>query len=562
MAFLRKALLPIILTGFGSVFSVAQDVKSFHADSTGKLFVNPETPVYIYMSTKPDGSDAVRLKSMHDEGNPMYWDGHGPHFLTHLNLYLGRKIRFDLYADGKPPRTSPSFDAEMGIQKGNTIFLSGSTVIEISAVDAHSGLNNVFYSVNGAEFQPYSEPLVFDNEGEYMLKFYAVDNVGNKEDVGDRKLIVDTMPPVTTLEIDGPKHNNVISPKSKFVLSATDANGVKQTYYNISDNEEKNYSKPVSALQLTEGEHTLSWHSTDVVGNTEAKKSEVFFVDRTPPMVFEEIVGNTYMVAGKEFSSGRSQLRVVAVDNKAGVKEIYYSINGNDFQLYEKPIYLSEMTGAVTVRSYAIDNVNNKGTSDASGQEFSMPEVDITGPTIAHDLIGETAKIRDTTWISPSTKIKLMAKDAGAGLNRIEYKLNDSEQQAFTEPFTINKPGIHSIKATAWDNVENLNLHNFVVGVDAAQPELFVNFSVRPFKYESANGEKIAVYSSDVAVFLAATDDISGVAKILFSLNEGKGKAYTEPLKGFKVGEFYILEVKATDKLGNETTKSARFKVE
>ena len=562
MAFLRKAAAFILLFSLCSFLVNAHDVKSFHTDSTGKLFVNPGTPVFIYMSTKPDGSDAVRLKSMNDEGNPMYWDGHGPHFLTHLNLYLGRKIRFDLFADGRSPKTSPNFDAKMGVQKGNTIFLSGSTVIELSAVDAHSGLSNVFYSVNNSEYLPYVEPLVFDKEGEYNLKFYAIDNVGNKEDIGERKLVVDTMPPITTLEIEGPRHNEIVSHKSKFALSASDANGIQQTVYSISGSEEKKYTKPIPALQLAEGEHTVSWYSSDLVGNVETKKAEIFFVDRTPPMVFEEIVGNTYMVAGREFSSGRSQLRIVAVDNKAGVKEIYYSINNADFKLYEKPIYLSEMTGAVTVRSYAIDNVENKGTSDASGQEFSMPEVDISGPIIAHDFIGESISLRDTIWISSTTKVNLMAKDRGAGLNRIEYKIDDATQQAFSEPFSVNASGFHSIKVTAWDNVENLNLHSFEFGVDAAQPEIFTNFSVKPFKYEMVSGETIPVYSNDVLIFIAATDDISGVEKITFSVNEGKEKPYVQPLKGFKAGENQTVFVKVTDKLGNENTQTISFRVE
>ena len=50
-------------------------------------------------------------------------------------------------------------------------------------------------------------------------------------------------------------------------------------------------------------------------------------------------MGNTYMVGGKEYSSGRSRLKVAAVDNKAGVKEVWFSINGAPFELYDKPVF-------------------------------------------------------------------------------------------------------------------------------------------------------------------------------------------------------------------------------
>src|SRR5690554_6948663 len=110
----------LIIASFGLN---AQDVKSFHTDTTGKLFVNPKTPVYLYISTSPDGTDAVRVKSIQPEGNPMFWDGHGVHYLTHTNLYLGRKIRFDLFADGIAPRTSTNFSVKQGIKKDDKIYL-------------------------------------------------------------------------------------------------------------------------------------------------------------------------------------------------------------------------------------------------------------------------------------------------------------------------------------------------------------------------------------------------------------------------------------------------------
>jgi hypothetical protein len=279
-------------------------------------------------------------------------------------------------------------------------------------------------------------------------------------------------------------------------------------------------------------------------------------------MVFEEIVGNTYMLSGREFSSGRSQLKIVAVDNKAGVKDIYYSINSNEFVLFEKPIYLSEITGAVTIRSYAIDNVGNKGTSDASGQQFSMPEVDIMGPTISYKFVGSQNKLRDTTWISPQTKVSIIATDKTAGINRIEYKLDDAPTTQFTEAFTVAQSGYHKVSCTAYDNVENLNISSFAFGVDAQEPELFLNFSVKPFKFAIVDGEKIPVFSAGVVLYVAATDDKSGVDKITYTLNDSRERKYSEPITSFKVGQIQEVIIKVTDKLGNQKAEKVRFRVE
>ncbi len=542
--------------------ATAQETDSFHVDSTGRLFVNPGTPVYIYLSTSPDGSDAVRLNSLNPEDMPMHWDGHGPHYLTHLNLYMGRKIRFDLYADAISPKTSTSFDAKKGVQKNDVIYISGVATLELNAIDSHSGINAIYYSVNESEFQNYNQPLVFDKEGEYTLKFYAIDNVGNKEDEGKRVIVVDTTPPETTLDIQGPKHENVVSPQSKFELNATDKVGVQATYYAINDAKDTRYKRAIPMASLPEGEHAIKWYSADIVGNKEEPQTFTFFVDRTPPMVFEEITGNTYMVAGKEYSSGRSQLRIAAVDNKAGVKEIYYSINNKPFELYNKPIFLSEISGAVSIRSYAVDNVNNKGESDASGQEFAMPEIDITGPNISHSFTGKNITLRDTLWIGPETKINITANDRGAGLNRIEYKLNNETSEPYQEPFTVKQAGYHKLSTTAWDYVENLNVASIEFGVDANAPELFHNFSVEPYKHTDSNGETIPVFSGGVKLYVAATDNIVGVDRVTFSINDSKERVYSQPITGFKSNQTHSVKLRAIDKMGNETFKTIMFRVE
>lgn len=542
--------------------SIAQDAKTLHVDSTGRLFIKPGTPVYIYLSTSPDGSNPVKLKGFKDGEAPISWSEHGFKQLNHLNLYLGRSIRFDIFADGKAPKTSLHFNANQGIQKGTTIYLSGEAVLEFAATDPFSGVESIFYSVNGDEFSQYSKPIEFTNDGEYTIRFYSIDNVGNKEDVGERVILIDSTSPSTVLSFEGAHHNGVVSSRTKINLAATDLYGVKETFYSINNNPETRYNRPISITNLPEGEHTISWYSVDKVGNVETKQTLIFFVDRTPPMVFEEIIGNTYMIAGREYSSGRSQLRIAAVDNKAGVKEIYYSINNSPFKLYEKPIFLSEISGAITIRSYAVDNVENKGTSDAEGQQFSMPQVDITGPNIRHSFTGKQLMLRDTLWISPATIINIVASDQGSGVNRIEYRINQNPAEVYSAPFTISNAGSFTIGCTAWDYVENLNIASFDVSVDAQAPEIFSHFSVNPHRIESNDEESLEVYAAGVTLFVGATDNLAGVDNIMVSINGARERAYSQPLDGFKANQTHTVTLRAIDRLGNERTKTITFRVE
>ena len=552
----------ILIFILASLGTFAQDVGPFFVDSTGRLFIRPGTPVNLYMSTNPEGTDAIKLQSIEKDDAPIIWDGHGPQQLTHMDLYLGRNVRLDIFVDGKPPVTSATFSVAKGFQRDNTLFISGAAIVELKGFDPNSGVNTIFHSINQSPFEPYRKPLIFDREGEYALSFYSIDNVGNKEDEGQRNIVVDNTPPVTTKAIEGPQHNEVIAFNSQFTLHPTDANGIRETFYSINNAEFLRYIRPIGVRNLPEGEHTISWYSVDMVGNEEEKQTFNFFVDRTPPMVFEEIVGNTYIVAGREFSSGRSQLRIVAVDNKAGVREIHYSINKEPFKLYEKPIFLAEITGAVSVRSYAIDNVGNRGISDAEGQQFSMPEVDITGPDIRYSYTGSRLTLRDTLWIGPKTKVHISANDKGSGLDRIEYRVNDDPPIGYTESFSVTNPGYHRITTTAWDNVENLNIINFGFGVDSKAPEIFYQFSVKPHRIQVEEEETIPVFTSGISIYIGATDDIAGVDRILVSINDAKERPYTQPLTGFRANQTHSVTIRAIDRLGNENEKTFRFRIE
>ncbi len=563
MNLLKHTILILIILQFGLLVKLnAQKVEPVYTDSTGKLFINSGTPVHIYISTNAKGTNALQLQSEQPEGNPLKWGNHGPKLLSYVNLYTGKQIRFDLFADGLPPKTSSAFEPNKGYQKENTIYLSEGALIELSAHDSNSGTQSIFYSVNGSNFSRYENPIAFDSDGKFVIQFYSVDNVGNQEDEGERIIIIDSTPPTSVHQFGGPVFDNIVAKGTTIALSATDETGVKSTHFKLNDGPQAPYTKPIAIGQLPEGEHTIRWYSTDVVGNAEDPKNLTFFVDKTPPLVFEEIVGNNYMIAGREFSSGRSQLRIVGVDNKAGIKDIFYSINGKEFVRYEKPIYLSDISSAITIRSYAIDNVGNRSEGGTSGQQFAMPEVDISGPSVLYSFDGKRVMQRDTLWISPSTLIGISAIDKGSGMSRIEFKLNDQPTVPFSEKFSVNTNGYHRVSVTAFDNVDNLNIVNFGFGVDDGAPEVFYHFSQKPYQTETLNDQTVPVFSQGLTMFLAATDKISGLETISYSINGVKERTYTEPISGFKPGNVYHLSIKAIDKLGNQSNISVQFKVE
>jgi len=547
---------------FTSLLLHAQNdsIPKFYKDSTGNFFIAPGTPVYLYIGASPDGTKSVKLKG--ENGiETLHWNGHGLKRLTHINLFSGQQVILNLFADALPPRTSIGFESGKDVLKDDIAYLSGQCIIDLEATDPDAGLKEIFYSINSGAKTKYSKPFALNGEGSYKLTVFALDNVGNKEDVITRTIVVDNTPPQSLLDIVGDKFENTVSERSSFAISSTDALGVSKTFYCFDGTKMLLYSKPIRLSGLREGEHSISWYSVDDVDNVEASKSFAFYLDKTPPMVFEEVAGSTYMVAGKEFSSGRSQLKIAAVDNKAGVKEINYSLNQAEFKVYDKPVYLSEILGAISVRSYAIDNVNNRSMSNTQSEVFTMPTVDITGPQIFYSFVGPKIVLKDTTWIGPKTKIQISTNDIGSGVNRTSYNEKGGEEKTFSDPFSFEGKGYHEVVCTSFDNVDNVNLISFGFGIDNQAPSVFYHFSIEPTGWLNEKEERIPIFSKGLKIFLAATDNLSGVDKLSYTLNNYETQ-YTSPIAGFKPATTYALQIRSTDVLGNSSEQTVKFRVE
>lgn len=527
-------------------------IPKFYKDSTGKLFIAPNAHVYLFIGTTPDGSRSSRL--IGDNGNnPMHWSGHGLKHLTHLNVYLGRNVSFDLFSDNRPPKTLMGLDSKKSVQKEDTYYVSGQSFIEFSSVDQDAGLKGIYYSINDGTYLKYLVPIVLKSEGQYKISVYALDNVGNKEEI-TRTIVVDNTPPLSKLSFEGDKYENIISGRSSISISSTDTLGVKQIYYSIDTGKIAVYNKSIKASALSEGDHIIHYYSIDVVENIEETKSFSFFVDKTPPMIFEEVLGNTYMVNGKEFSSGRSQLKIAAVDNKSGVKEIQYSLNNNSYKVFERPIYLSDILGTLNLKSFATDNVGNKSYSDSQTESFTMPTIDIMGPQLSFNFIGSKKVQRDTVWIGLKTKVTISATDLGAGVNRITYKINGGGEKLYSEPFTLENKGIYNVVCTAYDNVDNSNLISFNFGVHTIPPVSTLDLAGD--KYEN-------IVSGRSNLVISSVDEF-GVKQSFYSIDSNKIEVYNKPIKMLNLSDGeHKISWYSTDELDNvEAAKSFNFYVD
>jgi hypothetical protein len=551
MKFLFLTILSLVTT---SLFAQTQPdhKKKSYVDSVGRYYQQATLPVYILIANSADGKTTPLLPNAKKE---VLLEGHGPHTLKHENHVTMKNDEFVIYADGIAPITNSSFLNAPRFTSAKQYYGAGLSVV-LAAKDEMSGVEAVLHSANGAGFEKY-KPLSFAAEGEFTYVYYAVDNTGNAEKINSKAFVVDLTSPETFHNIIGISSESVIATSSSLYLTVSDKlSGVAKTYYKFDKEDFKPYPGSESKIPfqyLADGEHTLTYYSVDNVTNKEAEKSVKFYLDKTSPIMSADILGDKFIVGEKIYFSGRTKLKLTAVDNKSGVKEMMYSINAEPFGAYTDPFYLPGRTGYHSVKFYAVDNSSNK-VDDDFHHSVGVIYVDLTGPAISQGFVGTTFIKADTVFISPNTKISLSASDPEAGLKKIAYSLNGSSEEL---TYTPGKPiemassvGFQKLDYFGYDNVNNKNSKSTFFVVDAKGPEITTQFGVAP------TNEKYPSYAS---IYLSANDAEVGSDKIMYSINGAKEQPYISPIKGFAKNKSYTLRITATDLLGNRSTKELKF---
>lgn len=548
-----------------------------YTDSEGNLYWNKDKPVYLKISETPDGEgQLLKSKKSAKYTNPLYLDTEGINYIrtryavdpeTKKTISPAQEVLWEIYADGTAPKNTLSFDGAKRYRKGNNTYFGKSLSASISSDDVLSGVANTYYSINGGAYSVYNQNVSFNKSGDFTIKYYSTDKVGNQATLKEERFIVDVDAPETIYNFNGIADGNIIGTSTKIYLTREDSSsGIARTYYKFDEEEFKTYQgRDIPFSYLEDGEHTIYFYSVDNVGNKEATGSFEFYFDKSAPIVAADVLGDRFIANDQIYFSGRTKLKLTAVDNKSGVKDVLYSVDSDEFNSYEDPFYLPSVSGVHVIKYYSLDNMSNQseGQRSARYEEFkhnvSKVYVDLTGPSLSYEYVGKSFTTRDTVFIAPSTKIKLKGSDAESGLQYISYSVDGLiEETKYAEPFTVDKTGLHNVEIFGYDNVNNRNIQKFSLVVDSTPPAIIVNYSSAP----TAVKEGLNVYPSFVIVFLAATDKEIGADKIYYKTNDASRKLYTGLIQNFKKGQRYDIEITTSDKLGNETTETISFYTE
>lgn len=566
-----------------SVSAQAQSEPSVYQNE-GRTYVNKTLPVYLQFKTAPDGPAYDLNSEQHPEdGSPLFLDTEGANYIrshwavdpaTKKPVVPQREVLMEIYADGKAPSTSISLTGAPRHVSGGTTYYGKGLTLSLSANDGYafdgtsvssrgvSGVKSTSYTLNGTA-ATYSSALNMNKEGNQNISYHSTDFVGNEEVPSARQFIVDLTAPTTTISKNGDQSADVFSARSSFTLSPSDAlSGVDFTSFTF-DGSAAKYGTNVALGSLSDGEHTITWYSTDEVENQESVHTYSFYLDRIAPEASIAIQGD--LCEGKyDFISERSKINLTSTDNKAGVQNIEYALGNAAFSPFTSAMTLPNSNGLVTVSFRATDKVNN--TSSVYKKTYYLdneaPNTSISYGTPQFFKQGEL-------FITSQTPVTLTARDNASGVVLTTYAIDGGNENTYGTAFTVPNEGPRTLTFKSKDCVQNTeSVKTSRVHVDNSGPNIFHHFSIDPVGKKTIDGKEVNIYPNYTRLYLGATDEKVGNDRIEYSINGERFSAYSDPrtldiseLDKFTSEKIYNVDVRAYDKLGNMSEATFQFAI-
>lgn len=180
----------------------------------------------------------------------------------------------------------------------------------------------------------------------------------------------------------------------------------------------------------------------------------------------------------------------------------------------------------------------------------SCPNVtDSSPPTTTATLTG-TLGINN--WYRSNIQVTLNAEDnsGGSGVDYIEYRINDSSSQTYTNTFTLSAQGVYTINYRAKDNAGNWESEQQIIfGIDTANPTggLVIN------------NDASVTHATLVYLNTTTYDTLSGVSQMRVRNAGGTwsdwfdyASKYLWQLPGI-TGQTFSVEIQLKDRAGNES---------
>ena len=350
----------------------------------------------------------------------------------------------------------------------------------------------------------------YGTPGTYTAVLQVNDTLGLLDDAA-QQLRVDGSPPITTAALSGPSGlNGWYTGNVTVGLAATDdVSGVAWTNYSVDSGAWQTYAG--AFLVTGDGDHSLSYFSTDNAGNIEATKAMEIKVDGTPPVTSTAFRGT---VNGSTFLTPIN-VTLLPSDVGSGVAWTRYNEDGGPWATYAAPFNVSN-TGSHQVRYDSLDVAGNP--EPTNGFDVVNGTISGFGGLSSKALFVGTSG--SAGWYTSAVNVTLALVNGTSPPDSIVYRVDGSPWRTYADAFVLNGDGVHTLdyNATNGAGLDEVTRHA-MVKIDTTPPATIATFAGIP----GNNGW----FTSNVTVRLDATDASSGVAAIHYRVDDGPWQDYT-----------------------------------
>ncbi|MBO4374777.1 MAG: hypothetical protein J5829_06690 [Lachnospiraceae bacterium] len=367
-------------------------------------------------------------------------------------------------------------------RNGNVRYGAGQITIN-GARDLETGLHEKAYMFD-YPYGTWQESNVLDaRTGNHYVA--TRDRVGNVRTDFVQVYNIDSDPPKTTFtEADTPSSNGYRKTVSMKV-NAEDETDVPEKFISL----DGNTWVAGNTIEISEN-GVYDVYTRDVFEHISENRIEIASIDREPPRVSWNI---EHVSRGGGYSA-KETLRVLAVDEKAGITGDAYSFDGGSTWVSENSLSISENgTYTICVR-------------DALGNESGISSVVVTDIDNKRPKIVNAFETRENVSgiYASASKITVEAKDDESGLHQEPVFFEETGKWSSDVTLTVRKNGVYPFRVR--DRV--LNTESSSIKIENIDPD--------PPQCE-IEGNPESLTMSKVILKLNVKDEVSGIRDIYMS---------------------------------------------
>jgi hypothetical protein len=363
--------------------------------------------------------------------------------------------------------------------------------VTIQGADSTSAINHVEWNLDsgGVQSGPSGTSLHITGDGTHTLDTQVEDLAGNRSAPRHDTVQIDSVAPVdqtvapsiwqytpTTITVTGTDALSGVG-HVDWLLDGVPGTGANGT-----------------GVVIPDGTHSLKTRIVDVAGNATSYVDHIVQVDTTGPQ-------DTTSVPGPWQPTSPVDIHVTGVDPQgSGIDHVNWELDGVPGTGPNNSLVQVAGDGVHELKTQVVD-----GGAEASGWNTRYVRIDTVTPT--------DQTVTANGWFRTAQTVPVTGADAHSGVQKVEWKLDSGATQTSTgnpANVLVSGDGNHTLVTRIYDNAGHVSgFKTNYIQIDGSAP----NNTTPP--------ADTSWRKTQYSVVLSGTDSVSGMSKVLYSVDGG-----------------------------------------